>query len=53
MCTEEEKDGMKQKRKGLERMNRGQGGGGGGGGADRVMGVIPGKETLERCMGSL
>ncbi len=26
---------------------------GGGGGADRVMVLIPGKETLERCRGSL
>lgn len=43
-------NGIKQKRRGLERTQRGQGGGGG---AGRVMGVIPGKETLERCRGSL
>lgn len=41
---------IKQKRRGLERTKRMEDGGGG---ADREMVVIPGKETLERCRGSL
>lgn len=40
----------KRGRGGLERKERRRGGGGG---ADGVMVVIPGKETLERCRGSL